>query len=461
METFEPTRQFDFTQVYLDTPQPVQGGTFFTKLYNADKKPLYIQMPKCVSKQGVVTTKRSTYCDLLYEKNDHESLIEWILALEEHCQKNIYEKSDVWFHNDFTLEDIETLMSPVYRLYNAGKKLLVRTYIDVGREKKQQKCIVYDEREVQVDMSRITPHTSVIPLIMIEGVKFSSKSFDIVLKLTQVMILDDEIETVQNCLIRRTHSQQSPQPSTIPYEPKETTMVEAEPTILDDDTITNEGDNLEVLESAPGQENFENGQNGQNGENCESEFSQNITMVVSEEENQSEQGVSPNQHEDADKNDEIKDDKDEIDNDDKNVDKNVDENVDENVDKNVNEIVDKNVNVVENVNENVDENHNDTNMESTTRSSLEEQNITETLENLELAEIADDDLNVSEGEPISLRKPNDIYYEIYKSAKQKANDMRRAAVEAYLETKEIKSKYMLQDIDDSDDESLESEFEEP
>jgi hypothetical protein len=444
METFEPTRQFDFTQVYLDTPQPVQGGTFFTKLYNADKKPLYIQMPKCVSKQGVVTTKRSTYCDLLYEKNDHESLIEWILALEEHCQKNIYEKSDVWFHNDFTLEDIETLMSPVYRLYNAGKKLLVRTYIDVGREKKQQKCIVYDEREVQVDMSRITPHTSVIPLIMIEGVKFSSKSFDIVLKLIQVMILDDEIETVQNCLIRRTHSQQSPQPSTIADQPKETTMVEAEPTILDDDTVTNEGDNLEILTNAPDQENREN---------CESEFSQNITMVVSEEENQSEQGVSPNQHEDADKNDEIKDDKDEIDNHDKNV--------DENVDKNVNEIVDKNVNVVENVNENVDENHDDTNMESTTRSSLEEQNIPETLENLELAEIADDDLKVSEGEPITLRKPNDIYYEIYKSAKQKANDMRRAAVEAYLETKEIKSKYMLQDIDDSDDESLESEFEEP
>jgi hypothetical protein len=443
METFEPTRQFDFTQVYLDTPQPVQGGTFFTKLYNADKKPLYIQMPKCVSKQGVVTTKRSTYCDLLYEKNDHESLIEWILALEEHCQKNIYEKSDVWFHNDFTLEDIETLMSPVYRLYNAGKKLLVRTYIDVGREKKQQKCIVYDEREVQVDMSRITPHTSVIPLIMIEGVKFSSKSFDIVLKLIQVMILDDEIETVQNCLIRRTHSQQSPQPSTIADQPKETTMVEAEPTILDDDTVTNEGDNLEILTNAPDQENREN---------CESEFSQNITMVVSEEENQSEQGVSPNQHEDADKNDEIKDDKDEIDNHDKNV--------DENVDKNVNEIVDKNVNVVENVNENVDENHDDTNMESTTRSSLEEQNIPETLENLELAEIADDDLKVSEGEPITLRKPNDIYYEIYKSAKQKANNMRRAAVEAYLETKEIKSKYMLQDIDDSDDESLESEFEE-
>ena len=146
----------------------------------------------------------------------------------------------------------------------------------------------------------------------------------------------------------------------------------------------------------------------------------NFTMVVSEEENQNEQEVSSYQHEDADKNDKIKD-KDENDNHDKNVNENIDENVDEN--NNQDENVDEN----NNQDENVDENHDDTNMESTTRSSLEKQNITETLENLELAEIADDDLKVSEEEPISLRKPNDIYYEIYKSAKQKANDMRRAA----------------------------------
>ena len=56
-------------------------------------------------------------------------------------------------------------------------------------------------------------------------------------------------------------------------------------------------------------------------------------------------------------------------------------------------------------------------------------------------------------ESITLKKPNDVYYEIYKSARKKAKHMRQVAIESYLEAKEIKTKYMLSDIDDSDDES--------
>ena len=52
---------------------------------------------------------------------------------------------------------------------------------------------------------------------------------------------------------------------------------------------------------------------------------------------------------------------------------------------------------------------------------------------------------------LSLKKPNDVYYEIYKVAREKAKHMKKVAVEAYLEAKEIKTKYMLSDIDDSDD----------
>ena len=56
-------------------------------------------------------------------------------------------------------------------------------------------------------------------------------------------------------------------------------------------------------------------------------------------------------------------------------------------------------------------------------------------------------------ESITLKKPNDVYYEIYKAAREKAKHMRKVAIEAYLEAKEIKTKYMLSDIDDSEDES--------
>ena len=58
-----------------------------------------------------------------------------------------------------------------------------------------------------------------------------------------------------------------------------------------------------------------------------------------------------------------------------------------------------------------------------------------------------DDLSDS----ITLKKPNEVYYEIYRTARQKAKHMRQVAVEAYLEAKQIKSQYMLSDIDDSED----------
>jgi hypothetical protein len=55
--------------------------------------------------------------------------------------------------------------------------------------------------------------------------------------------------------------------------------------------------------------------------------------------------------------------------------------------------------------------------------------------------------------PITLKKHKDVLYEMYKIAKQKANEMKRAAMRAYLEAKEIKAKYLLDDLDDLDTES--------
>ena len=60
-------------------------------------------------------------------------------------------------------------------------------------------------------------------------------------------------------------------------------------------------------------------------------------------------------------------------------------------------------------------------------------------------------------ETITLKKPNQVYYEIYKAAREKAKEAKKAAVIAYLEAKNIKKTYMLDDIDDSDDSDLEED----
>ena len=55
-------------------------------------------------------------------------------------------------------------------------------------------------------------------------------------------------------------------------------------------------------------------------------------------------------------------------------------------------------------------------------------------------------------ESITLKKPNQVYYEIYQKAREKAKDAKKSAIVAYLEMKNIKKTYMLDDIDESDSE---------
>jgi hypothetical protein len=69
------------------------------------------------------------------------------------------------------------------------------------------------------------------------------------------------------------------------------------------------------------------------------------------------------------------------------------------------------------------------------------------LEEVNLEHILEDN-NI---ERIKLKKPNEVYYDIYRSAREKAKNMRKLAIQAYLEAKEIKTKYILEDIDISDE----------
>ena len=128
MEIHRVNTDFNFENLSLANPQPIQGGSFFTKL-SIKEDPFYIQLPKCNTKQGIITTKRGKYCDLLYSKSDEETLINWMLSLESRCHDMIFEKRNIWFHQEIQRDDIETMLSPIFRLYKSGQKLLIRTFV--------------------------------------------------------------------------------------------------------------------------------------------------------------------------------------------------------------------------------------------------------------------------------------------------------------------------------------------
>ena len=373
MEVYRADKDFNFEKISLANPQPVQGGSFFTKL-TLNNNPLYIQLPKCNTKQGVITTKRNKYSDLLYDKSNEEVLINWALSLEDKCQELIYHKRNTWFHQEIQKDDIETMLSPVFRLYKSGKKILIRAYIDVNKENGTPKCMVYDEHELKLDLETIDTEKFIIPLVLIEGIRFSSKSFELDIKLTQIMVLDDEPVASNTCLIKKMNNS---------VEIKEDNKTE----ILEDSN----GDSLEPI-----------------NETKDNEDSLEPTDMVKVDGD----SLEPK--------DETKVDEDSL------------------------EPTDI-VKVDENSLEPTDIVKVDENSLEITSPVKKSETLQVTLDNT----IEEVQLQVNDEDCIKLKKPNEVYYEIYKAARTKAKQMRRVAVEAYLEAKNIKTKYALDDIDDS------------
>jgi hypothetical protein len=80
----------------------------------------------------------------------------------------------------------------------------------------------------------------------------------------------------------------------------------------------------------------------------------------------------------------------------------------------------------------------------------------------DINELCEVDFNLDEmpeTETISIKQRNDVYYKMYREAREKAKIARDLALSAYLEAKRIKNTYMLDDIIDSSD-SEESDEEE-
>lgn len=358
---------FNFDDLTLGDPQPIQGGlTYFTSLLK-DNKPMYIQLPKCETKLGIAKTKRGKYCDLKYERDTELLLGKWIENLEEKCQDLINTKKDLWFQTELTKEDIVNMMQPVCRLYKSGTYTLIRSYIDVGKISGKDECKIYNENQIELD--NLDADREIIPLVLIDGIKFSSRSFEINIKLMQIMVLNKVLNNPLGCLIKNTDKNIN-----VKLEDKLQSEI---PIKLDLNTNQIKIDNDDIND----------------------DINDNI-------------------------NDDI---------DDQEIDKLDINNLEEKVD-----LEEENVNLGEEEEE--QEETLELNYENK-KNSLGE-NI-----NYELEEV---NLEPIDSEIITLKKPNEVYYEIYKAARKKAKNMKKMAVAAYLEAKDIKTKYMLNDISDSD-----------
>ena len=135
----------------------------------------------------------------MFDKNA-EALINWFENLEVRCQKLIFEKKDTWFQTNLEENDIESAFNSVIRVYKSGKYYLVRTNVR-NNSSNIPSIKIYDEHEIPLTMDDITSETEIISILEIQGIKFTSRNFQIEIELKQIMVLDKE-PIFDNCLIK-------------------------------------------------------------------------------------------------------------------------------------------------------------------------------------------------------------------------------------------------------------------
>jgi len=361
---YDANDQFDFSKLVLTKPTAMTGGNYFIR-FSYLENPLYIQPPKSTTKQGILKAGKRHYCDLLFS-NEHDDFTRWMENLETHCQEKIYEHREQWFDGAMELHDIENYFTPPLKSYKSGKFYLVRVNISPVLGKPILK--IYNENEQIVELESIQENMRVMTILEIQGVKCSSKSFQIEIEMKQMMVLK-ETNLFEKCLLR----------GGVAAAPSSNTIKDLEETSIPISVHSDESIHFLELPNNQEKENIsivEDNPTTETGEPPES------IQYKLEEEEQEEPQVEQEQ-------------------------------------------------------------------QDTFTDILPQENDMQEIE-LDLEELPKE-------ETFQLKQRKEVYYEIYRQAVKKAKLAREMAVSAYLEAKQIKNTYMIEDLEDSDESDLEED----
>lgn len=400
-------QQFDFQQIALSSPIRVGNGNYFMK-YKANDQSLYVQPPQCITKQGVIQVSKKHYIDLLFTNEDAD-FIQWMEKLEETSVNYIYNNRAKWFDGDMEKDDIENYFSSPFRIFRSGKYYILRVNIATSLGLPAVK--VYDSDENEVSIDDINETTQVMCILEIKGVKCGTRNFQIELETKQLMVVKPS-NPFDKCLFQIDGSKQeglsmkaSIEPEhTEPYEESSHTIQTREPS-EDNEVIVETIEDEMVVDS---------------------QIIENTSADIPEVpvDNSYNLGITDNH---TTKEEETEDKKEELDLEKEETPLDIQEDKQPEVEKAENTEVSQSLGEqLEIMDEPFDARTND----------MEE--VTFPLDNLDKVEA------------IQLREPNDIYYEMYYEARRKAKMAKEMALNCYLEAKNIKNTYMLNDLPESD-----------
>jgi hypothetical protein len=382
-DIIEPTIDYDFSTLYLGPPSTIPGGAYFTRIMYNNNKQLYIQTPKSLTKQAFVKSGKKIYIDLMFDNND-TVFINWIENLEAKCQELIFSKGENWFQTKLDKDDIESAFTSPLKIYKSGKFYLLRANV------KPNIKIFNDDTNI-INLDDLTSDKTLISIIEIQGIKFSSRNFQIEIELKQSMVVSPD-PFLDSCFIKKPIKKPSPIVDNLEdVENLFTMSKQISPSIVDLNvqSFSNIDNDLNFTKDIDKKTEINTAINSKTTNSISTNFSTDVLQLGDI----------------------------------------TDLNFNSNSENIVLEIEDLSA-----------------------APNIEDPNL---LKEFDLETSLENNL-----ESFTLKKPNQVYYEIYKKAREKAKEAKKEAILAFLEAKNIKKTYMLDDIDESDSDNEDFGFNE-
>ena len=182
--------------ITMISPKSISSGSFIIKCFDLNQTPLYIQSPKCKSKQGIMKAGKKLYCDLVFSYED-ETFLRWIEQFETFCQNKLFENKSTWFDTELEMHDIENSFLPSLKSFKSGKQHILRVNIPLHLGKCALK--IYNEKEEDVNTDQIVENSNLVTILEIQGIKCSSRSFQIEYEVKQMMLLNP-VDLFEKCV---------------------------------------------------------------------------------------------------------------------------------------------------------------------------------------------------------------------------------------------------------------------
>lgn len=196
----EPTDNFSFETLKLAKPVTAPGGSYFIR-FTVNNAPLYIQPPKCKTKQGFLKTGKRYYTDLIFTIENDE-FIRWMETLEATCHTHLFANRDKWFEGNMEMPEIENYFTSPMKIYKTGKYYMVR--VNVQTNLGVPALTIYDEDNREISIETVDDNTDIITILEIKGIKCTATSFQIDIEMKQMLAVKP-VELFTKCIIKTPH----------------------------------------------------------------------------------------------------------------------------------------------------------------------------------------------------------------------------------------------------------------